>query len=330
MNQPTPSRSVRRRQVPRSRTLRPPKPREPAALESAAEPATKPEPTRDHTPATADETVTAPETADETVTAPETADETVTAPETADETVTAPETADETVTAPETADETVTAPETATETVAASATAPARDTAAAPEKPGTNAARSGRRRLTVRAVSPPGDAATSDAAADGPAGRWRYVVVALVVVLVGVLVGGGLIGRDLYDQRRVEDAHQQATAAARQAAVDFMSISAATVDADIERITGRATGDFRDEFTRGAAQVRKAVLENKVDSKGTVLRTGLVSGDARNAVVLVAVDATVKNKGAPDGRLSHYRVRVGLAKDEASSRWLVSQLQFVG
>ncbi|GLY97865.1 hypothetical protein [Actinoplanes sp. NBRC 103695] len=163
-----------------------------------------------------------------------------------------------------------------------------------------------------------------------PAGRWRFVILGLVVLLTAVLVGSGLSARDVYDRRRTEDAHQQATAAARQAAVDFMSISAATVDADIERITGRATGDFRDEFTRGAAQVRKAVLENKVDAKGTVLRTGLVDGDTRTATVLVAVDATVKNKGAPNGRLSHYRVRVGLTKDGQSGRWLVSQLQFVG
>ncbi|MEV7623747.1 hypothetical protein [Actinoplanes sp. NPDC089786] len=172
--------------------------------------------------------------------------------------------------------------------------------------------------------------AGSDADPEALARRWRYVVVGLCVLLAAVLVGGGLVGRDVYDQRWTEEAHQQATAAARQAAVDFMSISATTVDADIERISGRATGDFREEFTRGSAQVRKAVLENKVDSKGTVLRTGWVSGDLRSAVVLVAVDATVKNKGAPDGRLSHYRVRVGLAKDGASGRWLVSQLQFVG
>lgn len=181
------------------------------------------------------------------------------------------------------------------------------------------------------AETPPDAPETPVADADArPAGRWRYVVAGLVVLLAAVLVGSGVIARDAYDKRRTEDAHQQATAAARQAAVDFMSISAATVDADIERITGRATGDFRAEFTRGSAQVRKAVLENKVDAKGTVLRTGLVAGDTRTATVLVAVDATVKNKGAPDGRLSHYRVRVGLTKDEQSGRWLVSQLQFVG
>jgi Mce-associated membrane protein len=180
------------------------------------------------------------------------------------------------------------------------------------------------RTLTVRPLAP--SPATPPPA---PAlNRWRWLIAALCALLVAVLVGAGLIGRDLYDKRQVEAAHQQALAAARQAAVDFMSISAATVDRDIERITGVAAGDFRDEFTRGAAQVRSTVIANKVAAQGSVLRTGLVSGDTRNAVVLVAVDATVKNKGAPNGRLSHYRVRVSLTRQ--GERWLVTQLQFVG
>jgi Mce-associated membrane protein len=160
--------------------------------------------------------------------------------------------------------------------------------------------------------------------------RWRAAVVGLSVLLAASLAATGLIARDLHDKQQVESAHQQALAAARQATVNFMSISAATVDSDIERIATGATGDFRDEFTRDAAQVRSAVTQNKVASQGTVLRTGLVSGDTRTAVVLVAIDSTVHNKSAPNGRLSHYRIRVGLAKDRQTGHWLVSQLQFVG
>jgi len=90
-----------------------------------------------------------------------------------------------------------------------------------------------------------------------------------------------------------------------------------------------STGDFRDEFSRGQSQVRAAIVENNVDSRGTVLRAALVSGDTRHAVVLVAVDATVKNTKAPEGRQSHYRIQVELNRS-GSGRWLVSRLQFVG
>jgi Mce-associated membrane protein len=61
-----------------------------------------------------------------------------------------------------------------------------------------------------------------------------------------------------------------------------------------------------------------------------VLRAGLVSGDRRHAVVLVAVDATVRNVKAPDGRPSHYRIQLDLVRDRDSGDWLVTKLQFVG
>jgi Mce-associated membrane protein len=61
-----------------------------------------------------------------------------------------------------------------------------------------------------------------------------------------------------------------------------------------------------------------------------VLRAALVSGGLRSAVVLVAVDATVKNTKTPAGRASHYRIQVDVDRDPGSGRWLVARLQFVG
>ena len=54
----------------------------------------------------------------------------------------------------------------------------------------------------------------------------------------------------------------------------------------------------------------------------------LVAGGG--SAVLVAVDATVRNVKAPDGRPSHYRIQVDVARDPDSGAWLVSRLQFVG
>jgi len=178
------------------------------------------------------------------------------------------------------------------------------------------------------------EAAAGDAVADeepaGPGRRGRLLAWALLLVLAAVLVAGGLLGRHWYDQRQLADARSQALAAARQECVNFVSISAAGVDSDLKRIADGATGQFKDEFTQDTAQVKAAVVQNKVDSHGSVLRAGVVSADRRSAVVLVAVDATVKNSSAPDGRLSHYRIQVNMARDAASGRWLVAQLQFVG
>ncbi|MFC3501628.1 hypothetical protein ACFOOK_11755 [Micromonospora krabiensis] len=163
----------------------------------------------------------------------------------------------------------------------------------------------------------------------GP-GRRRALAGLLVVLLAAALAGAGVYGHRWYVDRATEQARQAALAAGKQASVNFVSVSAASVDRDLQRITTGATGDFKEEFTRGQAQVRTAVVENKVDSQGSVLRAGLVSGDRRRAVVLVAVDATVKNVKAPEGRPSHYRIQLDLVRDEGSGDWLVAKLQFVG
>jgi Mce-associated membrane protein len=158
--------------------------------------------------------------------------------------------------------------------------------------------------------------------------RWRLAAWSLVVVLAGVLAAVGVLARQAYDQGQLDAARQHAMAAARQATVDFVSISAATIDSDLQRISDHATGEFKDEFTQDMPQVRAAVVDNKVDSHGTVLRAAIVSSSRSSAVLLVAVDATVKNTNAPDGRLSHYRIRVTMAAQ--SNRWLVAKLEFVG
>jgi hypothetical protein len=152
----------------------------------------------------------------------------------------------------------------------------------------------------------------------------------LVAILVAALVALGVTGQRWYHRQRLDAAHAAASTAARETTVDFVSISATTVDRDLQRIASGATGDFKDEFARTMTQVRAAVVENNVESHGTVLRSGLVSGNLHAAVVLVAVDATVKNVRAPKGVLTHYRIQVDVALDPTTGRWLVSRLQFVG
>ena len=176
----------------------------------------------------------------------------------------------------------------------------------------------------VRLPSP----ATDDEASADAGRRRRWPVLALGLLLVAAMATAVVTGLRWYDHRTLDAARDGALAAARQTTVDFVSISASTVDRDLQRIAAAATGEFKDEFTRGMPQVRTAVVENNVDSRGTVLRAAVVSFDRDSAVVLVAVDATVKNSRAPEGRLSHYRIQLDLTLE--SGRWLVSRLQFVG
>lgn len=188
-----------------------------------------------------------------------------------------------------------------------------------PDRPAT------RRKAAERGPDRPAARRRTGRAALRPTPTWAAVVVLLVAL--GVL---GWTGARWRAADRLDSAHQAAVLAAQEETVSFVTISASSVDADLQRIVDGATGDFKAEFTSGTPQVREAVVENQVASTGQVLRAGLVSGDLDSAVVLVAVDASVKNVGAPDGRLSHYRVQVDLVLDPDSHRWLVSKLQFVG
>jgi Mce-associated membrane protein len=164
----------------------------------------------------------------------------------------------------------------------------------------------------------------------GRRGARRIIISWTTAVLCVALAAALWAGAEWYGDRRLAEAHQQALAAAKQTTVDFVSASAASVDRDLQRILAGSTGDFKEEFGRGQAQVRAAVVENNVDSRGTVLRAALISGDLRRAVVLVAMDAVVRNTNAPQGRPSHYRIQVEVSRDRGSGRWLVSRLQFVG
>ncbi len=184
-----------------------------------------------------------------------------------------------------------------------------------------------RRTIVRRAVA--ADPVPPVAPADEVTTR-RWPAALLAVLLLATFAGAAVAGHGWYQRNRLDAAHQAALAAARQLATDFVSISASTVDRDLQRISSATTGEFKDQFTQGLTQVRSAVVDNKVESQGMVLRSGLVSGDLDSAVALVAVDASVKNVRAPDGRISHYRIQVDLNLDRASGRWLASKLQFVG
>ncbi|MEV0155194.1 hypothetical protein AB0H57_15815 [Micromonospora sp. NPDC050686] len=207
---------------------------------------------------------------------------------------------------------------------------PTEGTTADPAVNGPDAAAGSSAGKRVGTAEPALPAELADGAEPAARGRRRILVGLLVALLAAALAAAGVLGHRWYTDRAVEQARQQAVAAAKQASVNFVSVSSASVDRDLQRISTGATGDFKEEFTRGRSQVRTAVVENKVESRGSVLRAGLVSGDRDRAVVLVAVDATVKNVKAPEGRPSHYRIQVDMVRDQDSGQWLVSRLQFVG
>lgn len=156
-------------------------------------------------------------------------------------------------------------------------------------------------------------------------GLLRLLLAGLVVLLVAA---AAVLGYQVHRASTLAQARQAALAAARQEALNLASVSQASLDADLKAVLGGATGDFRSEYGASESDLRRVVTTNQVTSTGNVIDAGLVHGDRNSAVALVIIDATVKNKDAPNGVPRYYRMQLAMTRQGAT--WLTSTLQLVG
>jgi Mce-associated membrane protein len=153
-----------------------------------------------------------------------------------------------------------------------------------------------------------------------------WVVVA--IAMVASLALGATRGPDWYAARQNEAANAAALAAARQLAINFVTVDYTQVDADVARVKAGATGEFLKSYSTSTTDLTKVLVANKTMS--TVQRTeaALVSGDKDSAVALVGVVAPTKNTAVPNGETKTYRMRLDLRL--VGDTWKVENLEFVG
>lgn len=152
---------------------------------------------------------------------------------------------------------------------------------------------------------------------------WLTAIGALALALVltlAVLAGLVVTRPSDGDPPYVPAARDAASTAVRA----FLSVSADSVDADMDRVLSLSTGTFRREYAAERAQVRTALVRNKVRSTGTVLGVGLTQAGPTTASALVAADSSVRNTRTPKPNVTHYRIRLSLVRSH--DRWLVSTL----
>lgn len=160
-----------------------------------------------------------------------------------------------------------------------------------------------------------------------PERRAQLVAMALVAVIVVLVAGAALLGNVVLRANRAEQARTDAMQAARQEAVNLVTLDHRHVDADVRNILAGSTGEFHDEYARDATRVKQIVTSNQVRSSGDILEAGVVTSDTDSATVLVVVDSTVRNKADQKGQLRHYRIQFEMSRQ--GSRWLARTLQFV-
>lgn len=150
----------------------------------------------------------------------------------------------------------------------------------------------------------------------------------LAVALVALVVLAGFLGWQVKVNADVAARKQAIVTDARSAAQNLLSFSAKTIDADQKRVLARATGDFRDEYSRGAPQLKTGIVQAKASATATILAAGISVSDADSATVLVVADVTTRSAQVPKGVVRHVRIQQQMAYESGS--WRLAQLQFVG
>lgn len=158
-----------------------------------------------------------------------------------------------------------------------------------------------------------------------PTPRLLWTVTA--VLLLAAVAVSATLGRSAWRAQRTADARDTALAAGRQIAVNFVTMNAATFDADTKRVLAESTGSFQKEYAATLAQLKPVVTANKTVSTVERAEASLVSGDDDSARVIVGVVAPTTNASTPKAEKKTYRLRLDLVK--VGDSWKVSTLDFV-
>ncbi len=174
---------------------------------------------------------------------------------------------------------------------------------------------------------------TGSAESEAAGRRWRVhraslaLTIAAVVAIVGLLGASGWMAWRHY---QVEQDRQQAAAyiaAARQGVINLTSLDFNKAKEDVQRVLDSATGDFKDDFQRRAADFESVVKDSKAVTEGSVAMTALESMNKDSAVVLVLANERVTNIAGAKDQPRTFRFRVSVVHDGAQLK--VSKVEFV-
>ena len=146
--------------------------------------------------------------------------------------------------------------------------------------------------------------------------------VLVIVVLVGLLVWQGLVWRS---DGQAEDRRAEAVQVAKEQVLDLTTLDSEDVGTKLKAMAGRTTGQFKNQVNDIASQFVQIVQEKKVDATGTIDSAAVTSASDRDATVIVASTAVIKE--AKKSTTRTYRIRVKLTR--GSGAWKISGMEFV-
>jgi len=155
------------------------------------------------------------------------------------------------------------------------------------------------------------------------------VLVALCAWLVVFVVSGDKAAPGTTPAESVASEYSDITRAARAETMAFLSVDHKKMDELTARVLEGATGTFKKQYESSVKSLKDTAIAQESISKGSVNEIGLSEVDSDAATVFVAAASKVQNKGTK-GKVEDRAWRIKLSMVKQDSRWLVSQLEFVG
>jgi Mce-associated membrane protein len=160
-------------------------------------------------------------------------------------------------------------------------------------------------------------------------GRRRPVLSIVVYVVLAALVGVTVwLGLRVRSNAHHDDARDAAVSAARQQAVNLLSIDYRTASRDLQRIIDGSTGNQRKIYEGLLKSFPGVLQQTKAVQTGQVLAAGIVSLHGSTAEVALAVNESVTSTAAKGSVDTARRMLLDLQR--VHGRWLVSKQTFIG
>ena len=153
------------------------------------------------------------------------------------------------------------------------------------------------------------------------------LTIAAVIAIVGLLAASGWMA---YQHHNVVKQQQDAAAyvaTARQGVVNLTSLDFNKAKEDVQRVLDIATGEFKDDFQRRAADFESVVKDSKAVTEGSVTATAVESMTKDSAVILVLSNENVTNIAGAKDQPRTFRFRVTVVHDGGDLK--LSKVEFV-
>jgi Mce-associated membrane protein len=154
-------------------------------------------------------------------------------------------------------------------------------------------------------------------------------IVGLLAWLVLFAVRGGEAAPGSTPTEELARQYSDITSAARAETMAFLEVDHTKMDELTDRVLSGATGAFKKQYKASLKSLKETAVSQESISKGSVDEIGLSEVESRAATVFVAAGSKVQNKGT-NGKVEDRFWRIKLSMVKQDSRWLVSQLEFVG